>query len=350
MTRTTKFRLVFLLALLMASVLLWFEAASPPQDDFLLENPGANGASDLRGLASPLNISLEYLAANATQDQTTSLLVLGPRLPFSTSESSALSSFVTGGGTLFVSDNYGVGNQLLKSLNFPVQFGNATIQDDLFYHDAPAFPAIYDLWPEAANASVNELVLNNAVPLTILDNNSVTVLAKTSPFSYEDSNSNGQRDPGEANGPFPVLVSARVGRGTVYVFSSPGSFSNSMLNDADNSRLLQFLSGQGRMTVLLDQAHLTISSATRIKIAFQAFLTDVALGSLAQGVGLELLVLVWVAFAFWLAIPFFSVTRIARKTGAPKQTIEEILASHPSWSRERLEYVQKEKWKEPEFR
>lgn len=335
---------------MMAFVLLGFEAASPPKDDFLMENPAANGTSDLRGLVSPLNYSLQYIAANATQDPTTLLLELGPRLPFSNAESSAIDSFLRGGGTLLVTDNFGVGNQLLKSLNFPVQFSNSTIQDDLFYYNAPVFPLVYDLWPNAANASVKELVLNNAVPLTIMNNNSVTVLAKTSPFSYEDSNSNGQRDPGEASGPFPVLVSGRVDRGTVYVFSSPGSFSNSMLNDADNSRLLQFLSGQGKMTVLLDQAHLAISDNTRIKIAFQAFLGDVASGSLGRGVELELLVLVWVAFASWLAIPFLSISRIARKTGARKQTLEEILASHPSWSKERLEYVQKEKWKESEIR
>ncbi len=346
MSRIAESRLVFLLALLMVFGLLWFEAVTPPRDDFLIENPAVNGTSELRDLALPLNVSLEYLAANPTQHQTTFLLVLAPRLPFSSLESSSIDSFVKGGGTLFVADNFGVGNQLLRSLNFPVQFGNASIHDNLFYKSAPVFPVVYDLWPEAVNASVKELVLNNAAALTILDNNSVTVLARTSPFSYEDSNSNSQRDPGERRGPFPVLASGREGRGTIYVFSSPGSFSNAMLQDADNSRLLQFLSGQGNRTMLIDQQHLAISGATGMKLALQAFVRSVALGSLDQSLKLELVFVIWVAFAFWLAIPSLRVRRIARETLAPKQTLEEILSSHPSWSRERLEYVQREKWKE----
>jgi len=100
----------------------------------------------------------------------------------------------------------------------------------------------------------------------------------------------------------------------------------------------------------LDQGHLKISGATETKIAVRAFLESMALGSLDLGSKLGLVVAVSVAFAVWVAIPLFSAKRAVTRTVAPKQTVEEILTSHPSWNRERLEYVQREKWKESEIR
>lgn len=342
--KTLRLKVVILLVIVMTVLLVWFEATGPIQDDFQLENTSANGTSMLLTQnVQSLNVSLQELAANKTEVHSSALAFLAPRIVFSNDEVTAVQQFLTAGGTVLIADNFGAGNTLLAGLGVPIRFGNATIVDSLFYEGTPDFPVVYDLSPEMVAQGVKELVLNRGVPLQILSQ-SVKVFGSTSPFSFVDLNSNGQRDPGEPTGPLPVFAELTVGAGSLYVFSSPGTLSNGMLHTQDDARLLQTLAGGRR--VFLDQSHLGASFSTQIRISLRGLFEAIATSALDQPTKLSIASLSAAGMLVWYLSPKIqkelAPKRTAQEIRLEPKTIEEILQAHPTWSRAKLEQIKKE--------
>jgi hypothetical protein len=343
--KAPQLKRIILIALLTALLLVWFEGTRPIQDDFQMENIFANGTSELRTLnAQPMNQSLRELANNSTKIKSSTIILLAPKIPYSNEESRAIQRILSIGGIVLISDNFGAGNTLLTELGVPIRFGNATIADDLFFEGAPDFPVIYDLPAQMVAQGVNELALNRAVPLQIRSFRSVRVLASTSPFSFLDLNSNGKRDPKEPRGPFPVLAQLAVGRGLLYVFSSPGSLSNGMLQIQDNAKFLSAVAG-GR-AVLVDQSHLGTSLSTELQLSLRGFFDAVAAGSLDRPTKVSIASIAVIGMLIWSVSPKIQEElarrRVASRLEPKPRTIEEILAAHPTWNRARLEYLEKE--------
>jgi hypothetical protein len=337
-------KLLILLVLLGTVLIVWFEAATPIEDDFRIENPYANGTSNLRALnVQPLNASLQALVSVRTETATSILAFLAPQTSFTPEEASAVQTFLTTGGTVLVADNFGTGNSLLADLNVPVRFGNVTIADSLFYEASPNLPTVYDLSPQLTSLGVNELALNRAVPLQI-QSASVSIQASTSPFSFEDLNGNGQRASEALQGPFPILAEVRVGQGLLFIFSSPGTFSNGMLNTEDDSKLLTSIAGGRR--ILLDQAHLGTSFFSQVRILLQRFIISVAAGTLDELTKLTVICIAAVGIVAWWQAPKIEqglLRHVPQPTAdVERKTIDEILKTHPGWSRGRLEYVERE--------
>jgi len=338
-------KLIILIVILATLTLVWFEGEGPVQDDFRIENTLATGTSDLRTLnVQPMNQSLQGLAMNTTKIQNTTILLLAPRIPYSTEEAQAIRQILVGGGVVIISDNFGVGNTLLAALGAPVRFGNVTILDDIFFEGTPTFPIAYNLSSQIVAGGVNDLALNTAAPLQILNSSSAIVLASTSPFSYLDMNSNGQRDPNETAGPFPVLARVAFGQGVLYVFSSPGSFTNGMLSSKDNARLLQTISGGG--AIILDESHLETSPSTDFRLTVRKFFEAISSGTLDQLTKVSIASIAAAGILVWSMSPKIQEELTSRRGDSQPErepkTIEEILTAHPTWKRSKLEYLEKE--------
>ena len=249
-----------IVALLVALTLSIVWAASSPVDDpYSTANTQWNGTSELvrRDYA---HVSSDIARAFSSENASGAVLVVGPSRQFTQAEANTISDQLARGGLLVLADNFGSGNSLLDLMGLPVRFSGKLLVDTLFYQKSPLFPLIVDMPPSEFSVGMNELVLNYACTLNITAGSNVRILASSTPFSFIDMDRDGVKDAGEPSGPFPVLAEVAVGKGAILLFSSPASLANGMIDQADNSVLVQNIAKQaerfgGSRTVLLDESH-----------------------------------------------------------------------------------------------
>ena len=253
-----RYGLVLTLALVVALALLaWF---LPSNEDFRTENPSWNGSGDFSSLvsASPLGSLTDLPTVPAGTG-----LVLVPYLEFSQSELAALESYVSGGGSLFLADDYGFGNQVLNHLGLELRFSGVALLDPLASYKNQQLPRLARLTEGPLTAGLEILVLNNATSLTgAVDED---VLAWSSSFSFLDINDNDAWDEGEAVGPLPVISVHRLGEGRVIAVADPSLFINGMASLYDNLGFIQNVAAMAPVGLYLDQSHLPPSSLHQTK-------------------------------------------------------------------------------------
>ena len=265
------------------AVLLILTLATPMllnSEDFSIYNVGWNGGSDIAiktyqaGKFQPtfylneneLTISHRSFAEYSLNPLNSTILLIGPRAEFSSQESTYLSDFLTRGGMVLLADDFGSGNNLLEQLDSPVRFSGQLLLD-LSFEKSAYFATLFEFsnhsHPLVANVSH---VLGNYPSSLVLETNvtNVTVLVVSTEMSWLDTNVNGQRDPGEVNGSFPILAIQHYGAGTLVLFSDPSLFINSMKTPLNNSVFRDdFLSYlfTGRDAVIIDESHRNVSKS-----------------------------------------------------------------------------------------
>jgi hypothetical protein len=346
-------------ALLLALALSIVWAASSPIDDpYSTLNTGWDGASGLakRGFLA-VNENLEMMSSLTNGSEV--LLVLGPSRQFSRIEADSIESFVRQGGLLVVADNFGSSNSLLDLLRLPVRLDGRLLIDPLFYRKQPAFPVVSDFSPSELSTGLGALVLDYATVLNITTSDGVNVLARSSPFSFLDSNKDGKKNPEEPSGPFPILAELSLGQGAIVLFASPASFANGLINEESNSVLVENIVGGHSQPghqpgLLLDQTHLQPSFFTPAKRAAQQLVTSILEGGmqLSQKLGLAGLAIVLVAARhMYKRPPEEALERTERWRTARSTDVEQVSRLHPTWDHKRLEYVASEleacmKWRQ----
>ena len=320
-------------------------ATSPVNDAYSTTNSQWNGTSMLlaRGF-KPVQSDLG--TALSTPTAPSALFIIGPSRQFTTTEADTITAYVADGGMLILADNFGSGNSLLELMGLPIRFDGRLLVDTLFYTKQPTSPTIVDLPQSGLLNGVNELAMNYATALNITNDKSVRILATSTPFSFLATNQNGARNPGEPSGPFPVLAEQSIGKGSVIVFTSPASFTNGMLNIADNSIFLQnIVKSAAEGSLLLDQTHLTPSPFTPAKEAAQQMVQAALNGGMPGSMELTLTALATciVAVRYAYRKPEKEEVRVGDGVQlAGTADIDSILQMHPTWSREKLEYVKRE--------
>ena len=348
----------FLLALTL-SILL---AASMPIDDpYSTLNTQWNGTSALAEKGF-LAVSADFTKTLLSTDGAAILLVFGPTRQFTGSETNFLADFVQKGGFLVLADNFGSGNSLLDLLGLPIRFSEKLLVDPLFYRKQPTFPAISDFSPSELSTGLDELVLDYATVLDIGDEGNVTVLAKSSPFSFLDIDKDGKRDAEEPSGPFPVLAKLELGRGMVVLFTSPASFANGLLREADNIVVVENImntaivrqasQSEGPTVFLLDETHLEPSPFTLARTVSQRLFLSVWKGGmmLSEKLALTALAMMIVAIRYvYRKTSSEAMEEMPRSRSAGSFDVEQVLRLHPTWDRRKLEYVANEleasKWR-----
>jgi len=246
-----------------------------------------------------------------------------------------------------LADSFGAGNGLLRMLKIPVSFDKVIIVDALFFYKQPIFPLVAHLPQSDLSKDINQLVLNNAVSLNVAAEADVRILATSTPFSFLDLNHNGQKDPEEPSGPFPILAELELGQGMVLLFSSPASFTNSMIGLSDNSVLIQNIIRIGtipsRTARLLDETHLIASASTPTRMLARQMITSIFDGGMSGTlkVGLVAVALFVVAARYGYRRPFSEKVNNGKVPGVSLDG-DSVLRLHPSWKQAELQYVQRE--------
>jgi hypothetical protein len=342
-------------ALLVGLVVSVTWAASAPIDDpYFTSNAQWNGTSMLLDLGfKAVQSNLQGALTSTTQPS--ALFILGPTRPFTVSEAATISGYVANGGILILSDNFGSGNSLLQLMGLPIRFDGRHLVDTLFYTKQPDFPTIFDLPRSDLSSGINALTLNYPTSLNITNTHSVTIVAFSTPFSFLDTNQNGVQDIGEPTGPFPVLAEIMVGQGRVIAFTSPGSFTNGMLNVTDNEILLDNILKLAPIgNVMLDETHLTPSPFTPTKEAAKDMVLSVLQGGMTGSIKIVLMALTICIIAVRYGYRKPEKKETLREGGIVQpgaHDVDLILQLHPTWNRERLEYIKREldvtrKWRQ----
>lgn len=254
---------VSLVMVILLAVMAWF---LPSNDDFSVENPSWNGVQSLSPLVPAL--PLELLSQLPPSPQGAALILI-PYLPFSQAELEVLAEFVGGGGSLFLADDYGYGNQVLEYLGLSVRFSGSALLDPLVCYKNQWLPRILRLTSSPVTTDVDSLVFNHATSLSHVAEDDI--LARSSSFSFLDIDGDQKWDEGEPKGPLPVISSHQLSSGQVIVIADPSIFINSMAALDGNQRFIENISAITSGGLYIDQSRLPPSNLHEAKKLLSGF-------------------------------------------------------------------------------
>lgn len=255
---------------------------------FGVYNPGWEGSSELRGVAEAAGAEPAVVTNTtryaAVDPGTAVAVVLSPDRAYTDREAARVRAFVRAGGTLVVAEDFGSnGGPLLAAVGAETRFEGALVRDERSAWRSPAMPVATGVTNRSATPyteGVGSLTLNYATVLEPGPN--ATVLVRSSPFAYLDTNGDGTIGPGESLGARPVVAVEPVGEGRVVAVSDPSLFLNAMLEREGNRRFARNLFGTGDR-VLLDASGSTVPPLSAALLAVRS--------SPALGFGLAAVVL-----------------------------------------------------------
>ena len=325
--------------------------------DFSIYNPGWNGCSNIAiktyrtGKLQPtfylqeneLTLMHQSFAEYDVISNDSCIIIIGPRVTFSTEEVNYIEKFLLEGGVLFLADDFGTGNDLLKGINSTSRFSGNLILD-LAFEKSANFVNVFNINNRSHELffNVSQILLN--YPTSIQTDNISQVLCYSSELSWVDKNLNGKEDIGETKGPFQVLAIEKFGKGKIVLLSDPSVLINSMKDQLDNkyfiNNLIKFLT-ENRRTILIDESHRDISTPMQISFLFPRSI----------GIELKIGIILLVIFAF---IFFFTKTpnyifkkinqlifknTIEKKELSDNELIDNILDKHPNWNKSKLQEI-----------
>lgn len=313
------------------------------KEDFSTYNTDWNGCSSLKESAKQ-NYSVGDVFSLADDLKGTErgvVILLNPNKNLSVSDGdvAALQHFVENGGSLFIANDFGNGNDVLTRLGVgaAVTFNTSLLYDNSSNWAGAEYPVIF-ISPSNSTVTdgIEELYFNYGTALDVKDS-AVTVLAKSSGSSYFTV-------PGEGNvsrGEKPVLAYMDYGKGKVILFSDPSVFINGM-NRANNTKLFNnivatLVGGDSGAHVLFDESHRVVQP-----------LWSVAYDRVHANDSLKYALVLLTTALFVAAINVHRVT--ARRKERPTVSLSninidediiigDIVNRNPGWAKERIKKV-----------
>ncbi|TKX87536.1 DUF4350 domain-containing protein [Halorubrum sp. SS5] len=230
-------------------------AASTTGAAFGAYNPAWDGTSDFREAAdqqTDSHVLLDTAPYERGDANGSVAVILSPTEPYGPNDTERVRTFVDGGGTLVVADDFGPhGNTLLEDLGASARFNGTQLRDERHYYRAPSLPVATNVSETRYTDGVEQLTLNKG---TAIDAGNATVVAATSPFAYLDRNGTGSLSAGDELGTYPVVTAESVGEGQVIAVGDPSLFINAMLSRPDNAAFATAVFDAHDRT-LLDYSH-----------------------------------------------------------------------------------------------
>jgi hypothetical protein len=208
------------------------------------------------------------------------LLIIAPYRTPTADELGAYRSFLEGGNTIFLADDFGTGNRILAGLPSRITINPGQLASlDREYAD-PASVVVYRMPDEGMDTDTASLLLNAPASL-----DGGTPLFRTSIFSWIDEDQDRHVGGDEVMGIFTAMASEENGGGTLVVLSDPSIFINAMAGaeSGENTRLLARLSG-AEGPVLIDQMNSRTRDAGGLGEILHTIKTNVLLEVLAAGI------------------------------------------------------------------
>jgi len=290
---------------------------APSSEDFDPSNPYWNGFSSLYIAYHPQLIKDPLDERLLQNPSNTTLLIIGPEKNFTKYEAWILRRFLETGGRIILADDFGSGNELLRSLGVDVRLNGSLLVDPLFKERNMRFPRIRDV----RLSGIDEIVFNYA---TILEGCG-RPMALSSSYSFLDLNANGRWDEGEPKGPFIVACGLDVGEGRLIAVSDSSIWINSMLEMEDNRMLLERLIEN--RSLAMDYYHRTPSRLASAKSAVEYLGRVIAMPEARYAILVGLILVI---------------AKYTRGARAPESEVEKILMRNPTWDRELLQRLERE--------
>jgi hypothetical protein len=268
-----------------------------------------NGCSTIANATQNSTLLVSY---DKSLPNTTSLLaIIGPSVNFTGDENSKIAKFLETGGIVLLADDFGTGNSLLEALNASALFSGKPLADLYYYSKDPDFPVITDFSPSPLTDKLTAIVLNRPSYIKLGNSSSVTKIGSSSPFSFVDIGDRGRPFANETIDSYPVLVSAKIGRGVLLLVADPSMFINDMIVLYDNMGLFQNALRMGDGSVIFDTAHLTNAPLTDWRIMLKNGLDSFSLWK--QGIYIQLIVVMILVLSF-----SFQLLRLERRRKVAK--------------------------------
>jgi len=236
--------------------------------DTVAFSPNNYGWNGLQGVASTYGVN--FTTSFSSLPPRAVLVITQPSIGFTSSDASAVSSFLSGGGTVLVADKSGVANSLLVKLGSVISVQNGyTISDSTYNWKSKSVPTALVL-PGARSQfhfleNVSGIALNQPSPLVVSGPQGVD-LAITSEFSVASSSTSGVNS---TRGPYVVMAAQKFGSGTLIVVGDSQFLLNSEWTIADNRALIGGLFTHS--DVYFDASHWGMTSIAQAKIVLGEF-------------------------------------------------------------------------------
>ncbi|HEX3002166.1 MAG TPA: DUF4350 domain-containing protein [Methanoregula sp.] len=180
----------------------------------------------------------------------TTLLILAPHRHPTVEELGAYNAFLREGNTIFLTDDFGTGNEILKGINSRISIRHENLSSlDRRYADIYSV-IVYRSDEKSTVPLPSQMALNGAGPVE-----GGTPVMLTSVMSWADSNRDRRLNMNEEMGTIPVMAEETVGSGRLIVFSDPSIFTNTMYSQPENADNRAFIGNltAGEQPVLVDQ-------------------------------------------------------------------------------------------------
>ena len=210
------------LILITASLLVFIHLGST-DNEFARNNINWNGTSIFFSDLEKHTVHEIYSTDNLAGWNNTTLLLIAPKGEYSSAQMSALRNYIHRGNTLFLVDDFGSGNTILKEVGSSITIlPEHLLSLDQAYRD----PALIVTSP------VREHPLTKGVESIVLDHSGVIqggeILMQSSLMSWVDKNQDRRVSSGEPFGRYATLTWEKAGMGEIIVLSDPSIFINSM--------------------------------------------------------------------------------------------------------------------------
>lgn len=165
------------------------------------------------------------------------LVILGPDVGFSELEAEEVRRFLERGGVVFIADDFGTANTLLRKLGIKARFSNQPIRD-IFYSKRAEFPVVVRIEDPRLAAGVEKLTLNE--PAAIVSAGGEVFTSRVSIA-------------GRSMRSYPVLGEVKYGEGRIFMLSDPSILINDMFEV--NRQFIENLAAYLGSTFYIDEAH-----------------------------------------------------------------------------------------------
>ena len=241
--------------------------SAPISEPYYPLNDGWNGCSQIYEMTPGPELLYSY--QTPLPNHTALITIIGPTIPFLSSETAELRSFLQNGGTVLLADDFGTGNGLLQSLNVSARFSGQALADLYFYSRTPSFPLVSDFVPDPLTSNVTALILDHPTYIEILNPALVKVVALSSPFSFVDLHNNDTLSPNENTQAYPVIATTHIGGGLLVLVANSNMFDNELINLFNNQLFFRNLLRIASGTTVFDLAHLRSAPLTNPRITFR---------------------------------------------------------------------------------
>jgi len=231
--------------------ILWFY---PSVEDFGKDNNSWNGLSEFEQKSGAVSID-SFTELPEGRDDT--VLILIPYSAFTAAELDQIKTYVTGGGTLVLLDDYRYGNDVLEILNINYRFSGAPLLDPLANYKNEKFPKILAITAAPLTAGIEMIIFDHASCL--LGVPADEIFARSSSFGFVDEDGDSLYDEGEERkGALAVIAHTVLGKGRVVAISDPSIIINGMVEMEDNYAIVENATRLSDLNprIYLDQSHL----------------------------------------------------------------------------------------------